>query len=114
MMKFLRDLTNLLKKDADLTGRILLIIGITAVLVLASILSGAKPTYEDTLTPTPIPTEAGSIAETNTVEFPFDRPKSEYSQTTGVAVGVSTVVVILLIGTILELVRDSKERRSDK
>ncbi len=114
MMKFLRDLTNLLKKDPDLTGRIALIIGITAVLAIAVYLSGPKPTYEETLTSTPIPTNTGAITDTNTVEFPFDRPVSEYAQTTGVAVGVGAVVVILLIGTVLELVRDSARRRSGK
>ena len=113
-MKLLRDLTNLLKKDADLTGRIALIIGITAVLGLAIYLSGPKPTYEETYTPTPIPTNTGTITDTNTVEFPFDRPVSEYAQTTGVAVGVVAVVAILLIGTTLELVRDNKKRRSGK
>jgi len=114
MMKFLRELANLLKKDRDLTGRIALIIGVTAVLALAIFLSGPKPTYEETLTPTPIPTEFGSITNTNSVEFPFDRPISEYAQTTGVAVGVVTVVVILLIGAILELVKDKTRSRSGK
>jgi hypothetical protein len=114
MMKFLRDLTNLLKKDADLTGRIALIIGITAVLALAIFLSGPKPTYEETLTPTPVPTGVQDITGTNTVEFPLDRPVSEYAQTTGVAVGVVAVVVVLLIGTILELVRDYRNRHSVK
>lgn len=112
-MKFFRDLAILLKKDADLTGRIALIIGITAVLALAIFLSGPKPTYEQTLTPTPIPTDIGTITNTNTVEFPFDRPVSEYAQTTGVAVGVVAVVMVLLIGTVLELVRDNRKRRSD-
>lgn len=112
MMKFLRDLANLLKKDRDLTGRIALVIGVTGVLALAIFLSGPKPTYEETLTPTRIPTDVGSITNTNTVEFPFDRPASEYAQTTGVAVGVVAVVVILLGGTILELIRDKTRRRS--
>ena len=113
-MKFLRDLANLLKKDTDLTGRIALIIGVTAVLALAIFLSGPKPTYEETLTPTPIPTDIGTITNTNTVEFPFDRPVSEYAQTTGVAVGVVAVVAILLFGTILELVRDKTRRHTGK
>jgi hypothetical protein len=55
-----------------------------------------------------------AIANTNTVEFPFDRPVSEYAQTTGVAVGVVAVVAILLFGTILELIRDKARRRSGK
>lgn len=114
MMKFLRDLANLLKKDADLTGRIALIIGITAVLALAIFLSGPKPKYEETFTPTPIPTDMGAFTNTNTVEFPFDRPVSEYAQTTGVAVGVVAVVAILLFGTILELVRDKTRRHTGK
>jgi hypothetical protein len=114
MMNFFRELANLLKKDTDLTGRIALIIGITAVLALAIFLSGPKPTYEETLTPTPVPTDIRTISGTNTVEFPFDRPVSEYAQTTGVAVGVVAVVAILLLGTALELVRDKAKRRSGK
>jgi hypothetical protein len=114
MMKLFRGIANLLKKDTDLLGRILLIIGIAAALVFAIILSGPKPKYEQTITPTPIPTITGTITGTNTVEFPFDRPVSEYAQTTGVAVGVSTVVVILLIGIVLGLIRDRKERLSGK
>lgn len=113
-MKFFRGIADLLKKDSDLFGRIILIIGITAALVFAIILSGPKPKYEETLTPTPIPAITGTITGTNTVEFPYDRPSSEYSKTTGVAIGVSTVVVILLIGIVLGIMWDRKERLEGK
>jgi hypothetical protein len=112
-MKFFRDLSDLLKKDSDLLGRIALILGVFAVLALAIVLSGPKPDEDAYLLPTPTPVfeaNANTVYNTTPLAFPF----SEYATTTGVAVGASGVVIILVLGTAIELWRDRKERQAKK
>jgi len=112
-MKFFRDLSDLLKNDSDLLGRIVLILGVFAVLALAIVLSGPKPDEDSYLLPTPTP--AIEVNASNAYIYtPLAFPFSEYATTTGVAVGASGVVIILILGTLIELWRDRKERLAKK
>lgn len=112
-MKFLRDLSDLLKKDSNLLGRIVLILGVFAVLALAIVLSGPKPDEDSYLLPNPTPVieaNASNVYQITPLAYPF----SEYATTTGVAVGASGVVIILIFGTVIELWRDRKEKQTNK
>jgi hypothetical protein len=107
-MNFIRKAFLRLSKNRDLSARILLVLVVIGALGFAIFLSGPKPDsledYAMYFTPTPLPTN-----------FPIPMPvyttqtvSPEYAQTTGVMVGVITVVLIVVLGTLYELLRSKK------
>lgn len=108
MKAFFRNIWVALTKDPNWGGRILLILMVIAVLILAIFLSGPKPD-ESSYLPTPTPAASGL---SNPLISPVATSSPEYVQATGVIVAVSTVVLIILIGTAIELLRDKKQNRT--
>lgn len=108
MKTFFKDIWNAIIKDAGVINRLLLILLVLAILIIAMLLSGPKPKdYTPTATPTPLP--AGWI--TSSIS-PAGAPSPEYVQATGVIIAVITVVLIILIGTIIELTRNKDKDRT--
>lgn len=108
MNRFFKDVWKAITRDPNWGGRLLLIILVIAILFLAIFLSGPKPENHMIL-PTPTALPAGS---TNSMILPDQTSSSEYVQATGVIVAVITIVLIILIGTIIELVRNKGEDRA--
>jgi hypothetical protein len=101
----LGNLFNSIKKDPNIAGRIILVLAIIGVLVFAILLSGPKPSDYDVLpnsiTSTPLPA--------NFVISPVvsnSEKNSEYQTTYGLIVGAIAVLLIIEIGTIIELSRN--------
>lgn len=92
--------------DSDLRGRIIMFLVILGVLVVAILLSGPKPVeYAD------LPAGGGPQATTVKSEPQptpgfLDEEKSEYPITTGVIVGAAAILLIVEVGTLLELRRN--------
>lgn len=88
-------------KDNDLTSRIVLIVAVLGILFLAIFLSGPKPSDidEQTLTgaTTPIPTLQAKISNLTPEEL------AEYSNTLGVLAGVIMILMIIELGTLIEI-----------
>lgn len=108
MKAFLKNIWAALTKDPNWGGRILLILLVIAILFLAIFLSGPKPDASTYLTtPTPMASELA-----NSLTSPAAISSPEYVQATGVIVAVTSVVLIILIGTAIELLRDRKQNRT--
>ncbi|MBP9041187.1 MAG: hypothetical protein KBF64_05365 [Anaerolineaceae bacterium] len=108
MKAFLKNIWAALTKDPNWAGRILLILLVIAVLILAIFLSGPKPDASVYLTtPTPVASE-----QTNALTSPTAISSPEYVQATGVVIAVATVVLIILVGTAIELLRDRKQNKT--
>lgn len=108
MKTLFKDVWNAIIKDSGVINRLLLILLVLAILVIAMLLSGPKPKdYTPTATPTPPP--AGWI--TSSIS-PADAPSPEYVQATGVIIAVIMVVLIIIIGTIVELIRSKDKDRT--
>lgn len=108
MKSFFRTIWEALTKDPNWGGRILLILLVIAVLILAIFLSGPK--LENSMyviTPTPAASELVSP-----LVSPVAVSSPEYVQATGVIIAVSTVLLIILVGTAIELFRDTKQNRT--
>ncbi len=78
---------------------------VIAILAGAMILSGPKPENHIITNPTRVP--AITPSPLAVVPTPVT-PSPEYVQTNGVILAVGTVVLIVLIGTLLEIGRDKK------
>ncbi len=91
-------------KDPELGGRIILVLSVLGVLIIAILLSGPKPVdiyTEATIvqrSPTPAATESALIAPRLDPEDGVDPPI-----TTGVIVGALAVLLIIEIGTWMEI-----------
>ncbi len=108
MKAFLKNIWAALTKDPNWGGRIFLILLVIAVLILAIYLSGPKPDASVYLiTPTPVVSE-----QVNPLASPIAVSSPEYVQATGVIIAVSSVVVIILVGTAIELLRDRKQNKT--
>jgi len=80
---------------------------ILAVLGIAMILSGPKPSDEfDPFAATPTPM---ALNTTGTVVPPI--PSTEYNLTNGVVLAVVSVVLVVLIGTVIYLLRFNKQNQ---
>lgn len=101
----LRNLFTAIKKDANLGGRVILVLAVIGVLIIAILLSGPKPDEESaqsvSMTPTPLPTTFIFSPIVKNSE-----PFYELSKITGLIVGVITVLLIIEVGTIIELKRN--------
>ena len=92
--------------DPDLRGRIIMFLVILGVLVIAILLSGPKPVeYVDQ--------PAGGVSQATMVNAEpqptpgfLDEEKSEYPITTGIIVGAAAILLIVEVGTFLELRRN--------
>ena len=107
-MTLLKNIWKSVNKDPNLVGRLLLIALVIAILFAAMALSGPKPDDEIPLRPTKIPVQQ----LTPSTALPSTPPSPEYVQTTGVIVAVFTIVLIVLIGTLIELRRYKEKGRT--
>ncbi|KAF0110662.1 MAG: hypothetical protein FD147_1519 [Chloroflexi bacterium] len=106
-MNIFKNIIKTIKKEPNIGGRLILVIAIIGVLIVANLLSGPKPddhiSQSVSLTPTSIPT---------TFLFPSavknNEPLSDYSKTTGLIVGALAILLIIEIGTMVELNRNKK------
>jgi hypothetical protein len=91
-------------KDPELGGRIILVLSVLTVLIIAILLSGPKPVELSTATPiaqsspTPAATENSIIPFRTITEDGVETPV-----TTGVIVGALAVLLIIEIGTWMEI-----------
>jgi hypothetical protein len=101
-MKFMSGLFKAIKNDPNILGRLILILIVIGVLITAMVMSGPKPIDQDSaaLTPTPLASEfiLPSIVENS-------NPFAHYAQTTGVIIGVVAVLLIVVVGTVIELIQ---------
>jgi hypothetical protein len=97
--------------DSNLIGRILMVLAIIVVLALAIFLSGPKPDNDLNLVPTATAVTLSDSANPKLVETLAYDPFSEYAQTTGVTVGAAGLVVILLLGTFIEILSGRKSKK---
>lgn len=107
-MNILKVVSAFFLKDPDLLGRVIMVLVVLAVLTVAILLSGPKPdeSLASAMTPTPMPAAASqSTSETET--FAYD-PYADFAQTTGVVVGTIGLVLILLAGSMIELISDRR------
>ncbi len=108
MKTFFKDIWKAISKDFGVVNRLLLILLVLAILAIAMLLSGPKP---KDYTPTPTPTALPAGWSTSLV-LPTRAPSPEYVQATGVIIAVVTVVLIILIGTIIELTNTKDKDRT--
>jgi hypothetical protein len=108
LKNIIKNLWTTLTKNPTVGGRLLLILLVIAILVIAILLSGPKPKdYPPIPTPTPIP-----IGLTSPAVTPTRLPSSEYVQATGVIVAVTTIVFVIIIGTMIEMVSKKNKNRT--
>jgi len=93
---------------SELTGRIIMVLVILAVLATAVWLSGPKPAMPPDAPPqhsqiTPKPSDRPLTPAEEKVE----KISSEYPVTFGVIVGATAVLLIIVVGTLIELRRKS-------
>jgi hypothetical protein len=90
---------------SELGSRIITVLAVISVLVIAIMLSGPKPTeyVEETASPTPIVGQAGGNLATNNLNMLINEPPI----TSGVIVGTTAVLMIIFVGTMLEMRRNS-------
>jgi hypothetical protein len=106
-MRTLKQIFITLKNDPNLSGRILLILAVIAVMLTAILLSGQKPDAGKAnllnQTPTPIPS-------TFVVQPIVTTPEEEVEvgQTNGVIVGIGIIVLIVMGGVSIELLQKRK------
>lgn len=105
MKNFFKPIWDTLTKDSALRGRLLLILMVIAILAGAMILSGPKPDNHIITNPTRIPKLTPTPFEV--IPTPVT-PSPEYVQTNGVILAVSTIVLIVLVGTFIEIRRNKK------
>lgn len=108
-MAFIRDLFHKINADPNILGRVLLVFLVILILFAAIALSGPKPNDDilPTLTPTPYPTNF--VIPTLSI---LAEPSPEYTQTNGLIVGAVTILLVVVIGTVVEVNR--KENKADK
>jgi len=104
-MNFLKKTCKWLTIESELGGRILLIVLVFAILGAAILLSGPKP-QDHMLVPTPRPKQLTGTPVGNSSAV---IPSTEYVQTTGVIVAVVTIILIIFIGTLIQLNQDKKQ-----
>ena len=95
-------------KDPAIGGRIVMVLAVIGVLVIAILLSGPKPVEnsEQSANGSDSPVQTSD----NYLQLPGItnvKSASEYPVTTGVIVGVVAVLMIIEIGTLIELKRQS-------
>jgi hypothetical protein len=110
-MKSVKNFFSQIMSDSSLIGRILMVISILGILALAIFLSGPKPDNDLYLVPTPTAVSAPESVTPSIVETLAYDPFSEYAQTTGVTVGAAGLVVILFLGTFIEILSGSKDKK---
>lgn len=110
-MKFFKTAFGQLITDGTLLGRVLMILAILGILSLAIILSGPKPDNDLVRLPTPTAAVASESTTPKIIETLAYDPFSDYAQTTGVTVGAAGLVVILFLGTFIELVSGRKSKK---
>jgi len=110
-MKSVKNFFSQIMSDSSLIGRILMVIAILGILALAIILSGPKPDNDLYLVSTPIAVTAPESVSPNLVETLAYDPFSDYAQTTGVTVGAAGLVVILFLGTFIEILSGRKSKK---
>jgi len=107
-MKILKGFSTFIRKDPDLLGRVGMVVVVLAVLAVAILLSGPKPdeSLASATTPTPMP---AAVSQTTSEINPYAYdPYADFAQTTGVVVGTAGLVLILLAGSIIELISDKQ------
>lgn len=86
--------------ESGFAGRVLLVLFVVALMIGAMILSGPKP--GDDFDPLATPTRPALTLQPNTT--PTQRPLSkEYDLTKGVILAVTTVVLVIFIGTAVHI-----------
>lgn len=89
---------------SSIVGRVLVVLIVLVVLATAMVLSGPKPPGDfDPFAPTPTPL---ALETTGTITPPI--PSTEYKLTNGVVLAVTSVVLIVFIGTIVYVLRYKK------
>jgi hypothetical protein len=86
-----------------------MVVVVLAILAVAILLSGTKPDddFASITTPTPLPAAASqSTPKTDTLAYD---PYADFAQTTGVVVGTAGLVLILLAGSMIELISDKRK-----
>ena len=109
-MKFFKTAFGQLITDGTLLGRVLMILAIFGILALAIVLSGPKPDNDLYPIPTPTAVTAPESVNPKLVETLAYDPFSDYAQTTGVTVGAAGLVVILFLGTFIEILSGRKNK----
>lgn len=110
-MKFIKTTFGQLITNGTLLGRIVMILAILGILALAIVLSGPKPDNDLIPLPTPTAALASENSSAKIVETLAYDPFSDYAQTTGVAIGAAGLVLILLLGTFIEIISGRKSRK---
>ncbi len=99
-------------KDPDIGGRVFMVLAVIAVLVAAILLSGPKPVeYVDSTTMTQAAASDLNYEVVQTPESKNDESLSEYPVTTGLILGAVAILLIIEVGTLLELKRNSNNNR---
>ncbi|HPS41631.1 MAG TPA: hypothetical protein PK040_03440 [Anaerolineaceae bacterium] len=105
-MNFIKKFWKWLTVESEWGGRILLIVLVFAILGAAILLSGPKP-QDHMIIPTPRPKQ---LTGTPVANGSAVIPSTEYVQTTGVIVGVVTIILVIIIGTLIQLKQDQKRQ----
>lgn len=96
-------------KDPDIGGRVFMVLAVIGVLVVAILLSGPKPIeYTEGSDVILVETVVSNSEIDQTPEVKVDESRTEYPVTTGVILGAGAVLLIIEIGTLLELRRNAK------
>ncbi len=87
-------------------SRIVLVLAIFGLLTIAILLSGPKPSYEEELNQDgPQATEQTGVRPLTPAEIERQRSTRNYPVTSGVIVASTTVLMIIILGTLWELKR---------
>lgn len=105
-MNFPKKFWKWLTIESEWGGRILLIVLVFAILGAAILLSGPKP-QDHMIIPTPRPKQ---LTGTPVGDSSAVIPSTEYVQTTGVIVAVVTIILVIIIGTLIQLRQDQKRQ----
>lgn len=97
-------------KDPNIGGRILMVLVILVVLIIAVLLSGPKPVeYSDLPSGEPVPPAQTNVETLDTFGSRDDGSNTEYPITGGVIVGAVAILLIIEIGTMVELKRNHEK-----
>jgi hypothetical protein len=107
-MRIIKKFIAFYKNNPDMLGRIVLIIAVIGTLALAIYLSGPKPDLDQPNLPTPKSATSPKNEAALSNALPFEIA-SEFASTTGVTVGAGGIVLILLLGTIVDLLSGGKK-----
>jgi hypothetical protein len=110
-MKPLQNLIAFLKKHADILSRGVLIAGVIAILFLAIDLSGTKTESDEALLATNSQIGTLPASSLQAIATLTPQPSTEYGETAGVIVGALAVVVVLLLGTFVEILTSKNKQR---